>query len=193
MVYIFIVPLPMALVCRWFVVLHVHVFAEFFGFIDHRCTSWIEVRKVYQTAVGSERRCNGINARCKSCACAKAGRACNGCLLSKHCFCHNYTTSITASSNMSTNDFPAHNHFPCIRPHSPIPSSCLYLNHFRSCHLYSSSTPSSFITPSPAGSLVVHPFHSQNQLHVSTLIPEPKSPGQGPFFSYGSHFSLNEF
>ena len=39
-VYIFIVPLPMALVCRWFVVLH--VFAEFFGFIE--CSEFIGTR-----------------------------------------------------------------------------------------------------------------------------------------------------
>ena len=48
------------------------------------------------------------------------------------------------------------------------------------------------ITPSP-GSLVAHHFDSPNQLHVSALIPEPKSPGQGPSFPSGSHFTLNEF
>ena len=78
--------------------------------------------------------------------------------------------------------FPAHNHFPSIRPHSPLPSSCLCLNHF---------FPSSFIIPSP-GSLVAHPSDSQNQLHVPALIPEPKSPGQGPSFPSCSHFTRNE-
>ena len=55
------------------------------------------------------------------------------------------------------------------------------------CYLYRKS-----ITPSP-GSLVAHHFDSPNQLHVSALIPEPKSPGQGPSFPSGSHFTLNEF
>ena len=132
-------------------------------------------------------RCNGVNARCKSCACAKAGRACNDCLPSKHGCCHNFTTSITASSNRSTNDFS--NSQPLPQHTSSFPDSQQLPLSQPLPQLPPSSTPSSFITPSP-GSLVAHPFDSQNQLHVSALIPEPKSPAQGPSFPSGSHFTL---
>ena len=137
-------------------------------------------------------RCNvnGVNARCKSCACAKAGRACNDCLPSKHGCCHNYTNSITASSNRTANDFSSSQPLP--QHTSSFPDSQQLPLSQPLPQLPPSSTPSSFITPSP-GSLVAHPFDSQNQLHVSALIPEPKSPGQGPSFPSGSHFTLNEF
>ena len=126
-------------------------------------------------------RCNvnGVNARCKSCACAKAGRACNDCLPSKHGCCHNYTTSITASSNRTANDFSSSQPLP--QHTSSFPDSQQLPLSQPLSQLPPSSTPSSFITPSP-GSLVAHPFDSQNQLHVSALIREPKSPGQGPSF-----------
>ena len=134
-------------------------------------------------------RCNvnGVNARCKSCACAKAGRACNDCLPSKHGCCHNCTTSITASSNRTANDFSSSQPLP--QHTSSFPDSQQLPLSQPLPQLPPSSTPSS---PSP-GSLVAHPFDSQNQLHVSALIPEPKSPGQGPSFPSGSHFTLNEF
>eukprot|EP00731_Ephydatia_muelleri_P012182 Em0006g1076a len=47
-------------------------------------------------------RCNGINARCKFCACAKAGRACTCCLPAKHGKCSNRPTLFHDSTSTLT-------------------------------------------------------------------------------------------
>ena len=44
-------------------------------------------------------RCNGVNARCKFCACAKANLPCSGCLPARRGRCHN--TAGLASSSQS--------------------------------------------------------------------------------------------
>ena len=46
--------------------------------------------------------CNGINARCKFCACAKAGRACTCCLPAKHGKCSNGSVFSHGSAPMAT-------------------------------------------------------------------------------------------
>ena len=47
-------------------------------------------------------RCNGINARCKFCACAKAGRACTCCLPAKHGKCSNGSVFSHGSAPIAT-------------------------------------------------------------------------------------------
>ena len=167
-------------------------------------------------------RCNGVNAHCKFCAFAKANRACTDCLLSKHRCCQNAPTSITASNVVSTDSvsssqppyqhtssFPDSQQLPLSQPLPQLPPTSLPTNashtHCRTQpppnptvplpHLLVESplpsTPTSPIPPTP--SLVAQQLHGQTQLPA--LIPEPKSPGQGPSHSSNppcSHFIRNE-
>ena len=65
---------------------------------SHHCLS-----SIYLTQVSSNSRpccrCNGVNARCKFCACAKAKLPCSGCLPARRGRCHN--TAGLASSSQS--------------------------------------------------------------------------------------------
>ena len=145
--------------------------------------------------------CNGVSARCKFCACAKANRACADCLPSKHRCCQNASTSIITSNDVSknsvsssqpsyqhTSSFPNSQQLPLSQPLPQLPPTSLPTN----AESPIPSIPSSPIPPSP--SLVVQQLHGQTQLPA--LIPEPKSPGQGPSHSSNSscsHFIHNEF
>ena len=77
-------PDKMAVVCMWFVVLVVGVF---------------RIHRVYRTAVGGVAAATASMPDVSLVRALKRSRVCKDCLPSKHGCCHNYTTSITASSN----------------------------------------------------------------------------------------------
>ena len=110
-------------------------------------------------------RCNGINARCKFCACVKAGRACTCCLPARNGLCSNVTAHIPVS-NVSQSTLTISS--------QPIPrtttlssdSQQLSLSQpiLRQLHVFSSPVPSS-CSPTPLQTPMPS-FHSPSSSHL---------------------------
>ena len=125
-------------------------------------------------------RCNGINARCKFCACAKAGRACTCCLPARNGLCSNVTAHIPVSnvsqSTLTTSSQPIPQTTTLSSDSQQLSSSQPIL---RQLHVFSSPVPSS-CSPTPLQTPMPS-FHSPSSSGGNTADAAARFDGQSPW------------